>query len=219
MSKVFDLTQLPALQTFPWDAVYEGLARARKTVTTFYGDVHSTQFTHTFDKRWTDRDQWRWFNALRHGVNISGFNVSITGLPAQYMQFNQHWWARSHEPIWEPTTDAVHFGALREWLAQSGIFESTGRQVFFVQLAGQNSPRHTDFDPAGVPEHLRAPGEFVWLTPPQNPKRLMVNDQPAPWCCWFNHFDWHETLPETNTRWSMRIDGKFTEAFRQMYIR
>jgi hypothetical protein len=215
---VRDLTSVPALNTFPWETVYTGLAKSRKTMTTFYGDVHSTKFTRTLDDRWTDRDQWRWYNALRHGVNVEGFNVNVTALPNKYMHFDQHWWARSHEPIWEPTDNAKYFDVLRQWIDNSGIFKHTGRQTFFIQIAGQSSPLHTDFDPAGVPEHLRKPGEFIWLTPPDRPKQLTIAGQTAPWCCWFNHFDWHGTAPEKDTRWSLRIDGSFSDEFKTKFI-
>jgi len=211
---MYDLTKLAALATFPWESVYEGLAKSRKTMTTFYGDVHSTKFTHTLDARWSDRDQWRWYNALKHGVNVAGFNVNVTALPAEYMQFGKHWWARSHEPIWVPTDNARHFGELRQWIKNSGIFKHTGRQTFFVQTAGQSSPEHVDFEPADVPENLRAPGEFIWLTPPDRPKHLSVKGVAAPWCCWFNHFDRHGTEAESDTRWSLRIDGGFTDEFK-----
>lgn len=215
---VHDFTGVPALSAFPWESVYDGLARSKKTVTTFYGDVHSTKFTHTARRGWADRDQWRWFNALRHGVGVEGFNVGLTGCVK--MEYGDHWWARSHQAdFWRPTDDMRHFAALQEWLRHSGIFESTGRQVFFIQINGQHSPVHTDFDPAGVPEELRAPGEFIWLTPPDRPKQLKVSGVEVPWCCWFNHFDPHGSDPATDTRWSLRIDGVFTQEFRNKYAR
>jgi hypothetical protein len=214
-----DLTAHPSLKDFPWESVYEGLAKSRKTLTTFYGDLNSTKFTHTLDNRWADRDQWRWYNALRHGINVEGFNVNVTSLPASLMHHSQHWWARSHEPIWEPTDNTKHFVDLQSWIRGSGIFEHTGRQTFFVQLRGQGSMTHTDFNPEAVPEHLRTPGEFIWITPPEMPKRLLVSGEPAPWCCWFNHFEPHGCPPESETRWSLRVDGKFTKAFKDEFIK
>ena len=216
-NRIFDFTSWPALQTFPWEEVYVGLAKAKKTVTTFYGDVHSTQYAHTHDERWSDRDQWRWYNSLRHGVNVEGFNVNVTVLPPRLMTWREQWWARSHEPIWEPTDNYKHFAALQQWLAGAGIFQHTGRQTFFIQIAGQGSPTHTDFDPLKVDVGLRKPGEFIWLTPPERPKKLHVNGEPAPWCCWFNHFDPHGSSPEQDTRWSLRVDGVFTDAFREHF--
>lgn len=213
---IIDFTTWPALSNFPWEEVYVGLAKARKTVTTFYGDIHSTQYTHTFDERWTDRDQWRWYNSLRHGVNVEGFNVSLSS--CTNMSYTNQWWARSHQSaFWKPTAEAALFPQLQQWIRESGIFTETGRKVFFIQIAGQGSPIHTDFDPSKVSPELRKPGEFIWLTPPQLPKRLTVDGQPAPWCCWFNHFSPHGSQPETDTRWSLRIDGVFTEEFRKHF--
>lgn len=215
-NRIFDFTSWPALQTFPWEEVYVGLAKAKKTVTTFYGDLHSTQYAHTFDQRWADRDQWRWYNSLRHGVNVEGFNVSLSG--CTHMRWEDQWWARSHQSeYWKPTPEAAMFPQLQAWLHQSGIFKSTGRQVFFIQIAGQGSPTHTDFDPLKVDAELRKPGEFIWLTPPERPKRLHVNGVTVPWCCWFNHFDPHGSPPEQDTRWSLRVDGVFTDVFREQF--
>lgn len=214
---IVDLTTAPQLSSFPFQDVVEGLARARKTVTTFYGDVHSTQYTSTADARWTDKDQWRWYNALAHGANVEGFNVNLTA--CKTMAFSDYWWARSHQgDRWAPTDNMRFFGKLQSWLKGSGIFSETGRQVFFIQLNGQHSPIHTDFDPLKVPEELRAPGEFIWLTPPDRPKTLTVGGQAAPWCCWFDHFVPHGTSPEADTRWSLRVDGVFAKEFRDAHV-
>ena len=210
---MLDLTKLPQLQTFPMQEVIEGLARAKKTVTTFYGDSHSTQHNGDADNRWVDKDQWRWYNALKHGAQVEGFNVNLN------YTTGSHWWAKNHLPGWIPTDNMQHFAALQQWLVNSKIFHHTGRQLFFIQLAGQGSPIHTDFDPMKVPEHLRAPSDFIWLTPPDRPKTLTVDGVVAPWCCWFNHFKPHGSQPEIEPKWSVRIDGVFSDSFRREYLR
>lgn len=210
---IHDFTKVPALASFPWESVYVGLAKAKKTVTTFYGDVHSTQYVSEADSRWADKDQWRWYNAAKYGVNVEGFNVNLNRSPGK-----DFWWAKNHEPGWISTDNMALFSDLQTWLKSCGFFKHTGRQLFFIQLANQGSPIHTDFDPLEVPAHLRAPSEFIWLTPPDRPKTLTVEGVQAPWCCWFNHFTKHGSNPESDTRWSMRIDGVFSDDFRNQYV-
>ena len=208
MKSLYDLTAHPSLQQFPWEDTFVGLASAHKSVTTFYGDVHSTQYQHTA-KGWKDKNSWRWYNALKHGVQVEGFNVNVTGFIGDW------WWARMHEAnVWQRTGNAEHFGALFDWLRICGMFESTGRILFFLQLKGAGSPQHTDFDPSAVPVHLREPTEFLWLTPPDNPKQLTVDGQEAPYACWFNHFLPHGSAAADRPQWSLRVDGKFTPSFR-----
>jgi hypothetical protein len=207
MKDIYDLSAIEPLKTFPWESVYRGLALADKSVTTFYGDVHSTKMRGT-DKDWPNKNNWRWYNALKHGVQVEGFNVNLTGF------VGEHWWARNHEPIWAPTANMKYFDELQAWIKTSGIFKHTGRQLFFIQLAGQGSPDHVDFDPNGVPGHLRAPSEFIWLTPPENPKRFHIAGVQSPIACWFNHFKPHGTDPTDRPQWSLRIDGVFTDEFR-----
>lgn len=210
---LIDLTAVPELMSFPWVSVCEGLARSNKTVTTYFGDEHSKQHE-TNDGRWSDRSTWRWYNAFSKGLNVEGFNVSLTSF------IGEHWWARMHEPdIWKPTANYLHFTKLMQWLKVSQIFKHTGRIVFFIHLGGQTSPLHTDFDPLLVPEHLRQPSDFLWLTPPNNPKQLTVGHETAPWACWFNHFVLHGSAPvENRTQWSLRIDGQFDPQFAATYI-
>lgn len=209
MKDFYDLTDTPSLVSFPWENVYRGLAMSHKAVTTFYGDVHSTEYRHT-EVGWADKNSWRWYNALKHGVNVEGFNVNVTTF------IGPNWWARNHErDVWKPTINHKHFPELLEWISRSGIFNHTGRILFFIQLAGAGSPQHTDFNPMEVPEHLREPSEFLWITPPDNPKTLIVNGVAAPRACWFNHFKPHSSAPSNRPQWSLRIDGVFNKDFRE----
>jgi hypothetical protein len=208
---VYDFTSAPMLQSFPWEETFVGLARANKTITTFYGDEHSKRHD-TNDQRWKDRNEWRWYNVLRDGLTVEGFNVNVTSF------IGEHWWARIHEPVWLETVNAQYFDPLLQWITDSGIFNHTGRILFFIQLQNQGSPQHIDFDVERVPQHLRQPSEFLWLTPPTNPKKLLVDGELAPWACWFNHFKPHGTVAQDRPQWSLRVDGKFTDEFRNQYI-
>lgn len=211
MNNWYDLTSEPSLQKFPWTSTIVGLANAHKTVTTFYGDIHSTGYADSIDE-FPDRNTWRWYNALRFGVPVEGFNVNLNSYIGQY------WWARIDEAeIWKPVPNQKFFPELMRWITESEIFKSTGRIVFFIQLQGQNSPDHTDFDPQKVPPHLREPSQFLWLTPQQNPKSFRVGGEKMPWACWFNHFIPHGTEAADRPQWSLRIDGKFTDSFRQRH--
>lgn len=210
MKNIVDFTSHESLKTFPWESVYEGLARAEKTITTFYGDEHSKRHD-TNDGRWKNRNEWRWYNVLKSGLNVEGFNVNLNSFLGDY------WWARIHEPVWVPTNNFKLFNPLIHWISSSGIFKHTGRILFFIQLANQGSPNHIDFDVLKVPENLRKPSDFLWITPPDNPKTLTINGEQAPWACWFNHFLHHGSAPKDIPQWSLRIDGEFSQIFRRQY--
>lgn len=65
------------------------------------------------------------------------------------------------------------------------------------------------YDLSKAPIEYQKRAEFIWLTNPNNPKQLVVNGKPA------GNFACHATLPSNTTKFSLRIDGKFTENFKK----
>lgn len=201
-----DFTTHPALASFPWESVYRGLALSEKTVGTFnVGDIqkYGLENVKYQDMRPTDK---RWYLALKHGFEIDGFNVNVTeSKTAQVL------WFRSCDPsCWRPSKNYPHFTDLLQWIDDSKIFKHTGRILFFITLQGQFSPPHVDFiyNGIGLPPGFKTP-EFLWITPPDNPKQLLIQGERAPWACGFDPMLEHQTLPAVKTQWSLRIDGEY----------
>lgn len=201
-----DYTGFDWMQRFPWEDVYRGLALAEKTVATFnVGEIQRYGLEHVdLDARPTDK---RWYLALKHGYEIEGFNVNVT-VPAGA---DTPWFRTGEAAAWMYGANAKHFRSLIGWINSTGLFSSVGRIVFFVTLPGQKSPPHVDYvhnDVERLPNGA-SPSEFLWITPPDNPKQLLVGDAVAPWACRFDPMIEHQTLPSTKTQWSLRIDGKY----------
>lgn len=198
-----DKTSHPALGTFPWESVYEGLARAEKTVATFnVGPIQKYGLENVrYNMLPTNK---RWYLAVKHGYPLEGFNVNVT----EAITLPVAWFQCGDSKFWRPAANAKFFGPLLDWIEKSRLFTSTGRIVFFLNTPGLASPPHVDYVHNGVdlPKGVRQ-SEFLWLTPPDNPKQLYVDGQLAPWACSFDPMIEHWTTASDKTQWSLRIDG------------
>lgn len=211
MTEVRDFTTHAALREFPWEAVYKGLALAKKTVTTFnVGAIYKHGLASVPDPVIRPSDK-RWYLALKHGYAVEGFNVNVTD-PARGIDISEAILGCWNPLLWTDNPNTVLFEKLRQWIKESGIFQCTGRISFFLTLPGQLSPQHTDFTYSGIDARARVEcTDFLWLTPPDNPKALLSQGKQVPWACWFDPFEIHETLASPNTQWSLRIDGKYSD--------
>lgn len=202
-----DLGQHIDLSTFPWDDCLQGMARATKGVSTFYGDNHHGKYDPSFGTR----TNWRWYNALKTNAPIESFAISLN------LFFGDYWWARFGEPVWQDTAEMQRFPTLQRWIRNLGIFEHTGRQGFFLNLHGQSEVKeHRDYDPSLVPEEYRAPPDFIWLTPPSpQRKHVYLSGELLPSnCVWFDTREPHRISSE-GVAWSFRVDGKFKPEFKE----
>ena len=127
---------------------------------------------------------------------------------------DKSFWLRHEKENWSPHPNMSHFPLLNAWINNLTIFKNTGRILFFLQQAGNFTPPHIDFDVSQAPLEYQKPSEFVWITMPSVGKKLIVDNKLAPWACWFNSCITHSTIPTDLFAWSLRIDGKFTEEFK-----
>lgn len=205
---ITDLTKLPALADFPWEATHVGMARAVKAVTTFNVGAIYKHGLQSVPSSIVRPSEQRWYLALKYGYAVEGFNVNLRDPIKGDMKraiFN------CCDPyFWTDNSNAAYFGDLYEWIDRSELFQAVGRITFFVTLPGQLSPKHTDYTYDGIDARTYVKcTDFLWLTPPDNPKVLLSEGQPVPWACHFDPLAEHETLASPNTQWSLRIDGKF----------
>lgn len=205
MNDIYDLTNVLPMDTFPWDDVMQAISKSVKKASIFYG-VTQQQTNLT-------PEESTWYTALRDGTVLKGLDILLTR-PKDLTQWNQAWYKLGQADFWTPYNDNMrHYDKLQQWIKDADIFSETGRQIVFIQLQNTATPPHVDQDPSRAPEGYRDPTEFIWITP-KNGKQLMVNNKPAPQACWFNSYINHCTLPAEGIRWSLRIDGKFTEEFK-----
>lgn len=214
MKNFHNLEGLIDLSTFPWIEVYSGLAKSHKNASIFYGhDKTAGQDLNLLaEDSYTNLtpEQRVWYRAVGGGHPLKGLDILLT-TPKSWAGA----WYRIDEPDWwSKNGNAAHFPTLLEWINKINVFSGTGRIIFFIQLQGQNTPPHVDEDQNNIPEGYSRQKEFLWLTPPTNPKKLLIDGVHAGNLVWFNNYTTHETVAEDNVRWSLRIDGKFTSEFK-----
>jgi hypothetical protein len=123
------------------------------------------------------------------------------------------------------TEESKYFPNTVEWinnLVKENIFEHIGRVIFFHCEAGGIPFEHKDLDAKnGVNIEYPHRNEFIHIRPntkkafyiwdPEYKNKIYINTRAA----WWNDQDWHggETIMEQS--YSLRIDGKFSESFRQ----
>lgn len=215
MKNFYNLEGLIDLNSFPWIEVYSGLAKSHKNASIFYG--HEVVAAQDLNLLSNDAylkltpEQRVWYRAVGGGHPLKGLDILLTTPKA--------WagaWYRIDEPEWwSKNGNADHFQKLFDWIRTINVFSGTGRIIFFIQLQGQNTPPHVDEDKSNIPEGYSRQKEFLWLTPPSNPKKLLIEGERAGHIVWFNNYVRHETVAEDNIRWSLRIDGKFNSTFKE----
>lgn len=202
MKDIYDLRSIVNTESFPWDEMSIGIARSIKRASIFYGhDSAESNLT---------TEQQVWHNAIIAGKPLKGLDIMLT----QAKTWHDAWYKLGHADHWTPTVNMQYFPRLQQWLKENNIFKEIGRQILFIQLQNTSTPRHVDEDLNNAPEEHRRPMEFIWITSDQLGKRLFVDDVEAPHITWFNSYIEHYTLPEPGLRWSIRIDGQFTEEFK-----
>lgn len=124
--------------------------------------------------------------------------------------------------LWTPKRDT--FESVWRFIDEGSVFQSTGRVNFFITDHFCHTPEHTDYKhelsnwTTGFT--ATAEKEFLWIS--LKSKNFYVLDDKADTrryvnakCAWFNTLDRHGGEGQQDQTWSLRIDGKFTEAFRQ----
>ena len=122
------------------------------------------------------------------------------------------------------TPEARHFPNVVKWVESmvGTIFEDIGRVIFFHCEADGIPFEHRDLDAKnGVNVVKPHRNEFIHIRPntkkafyiwdPENKNKVYLNTRAA----WWNDMDWHGGERIMEQSYGLRIDGKFTEAFRK----
>ena len=121
------------------------------------------------------------------------------------------------------TEEAAYFPETVKWVEQlqGTVFEHIGRVIFFHCEADGIPFEHRDLDAKnGVDVVKPHRNEFIHIRPntkkafylwdPESKDKTYLNTRAA----WWNDVDWHGGERIMEQSYSLRIDGKFTEAFR-----
>ena len=123
------------------------------------------------------------------------------------------------------TEEATYFPNVVQWIENmkvNGIFEHIGRVIFFHCEADGIPFEHRDLDAKnGIDVVKPHRNEFIHIRPntkkafyiwdPKNKNKMYLNTRAA----WWNDVDWHGGERIMEQSYSLRIDGKFTESFRE----
>ena len=123
------------------------------------------------------------------------------------------------------TEEAEHFPGIVNWteqLIKDNIFEHIGRVIFFHCEADGVPFEHRDLDAKnGMNQTFPHKNEFIHIRPntkkafylwdPETKNKTYLNTRAA----WWNDQDWHGGERIMEQSYALRIDGKFTEEFRE----
>jgi len=163
---------------------------------------------------WNNRDQFVLFLKLALGAYD----------PYQFVFLKTEdggWENRFEEKAW--TEDSKLFPELRAWLEQlvPAVFTHLGRIIFFKAEHDVLMPFHRDLILPNETEYFDHRHEFIhlrtsldkpfYIWDPEDDAKLLVNSHAT----FFNDQDWHAGGRTNQQTYSIRIDGVFSDEFRQ----
>jgi hypothetical protein len=126
------------------------------------------------------------------------------------------YYALDRTELWRPAPEAEEFAPLMDFIATLP-FAATGRMIIMYDFNGRAVPAHRDHDSPALCH------EFVWfrtnlskplyMLNPASGERLEVRSHGA----WFDTVNqYHGADAAPGLTFSIRVDGRFTDAFRAM---
>ena len=119
----------------------------------------------------------------------------------------------------EWTDNAIHFPQLVEYI-KTLPFTEIGRVFFFTLDHFSILTEHRDSMYDGLDDNV---SEFLWFTIDKNAMRFYIKDDNnvkhyvESTCAWFNDNDRHSSDGVMDATFCLRIDGVFTEEFREKF--
>lgn len=132
------------------------------------------------------------------------------------------WESRFEEKTWTP--DIEYFPELKVWLeslVENKIFKHLGRIIFFKAEHDCLMPMHRDLILPNEHDYFPHRHEFIHLRPnldkpfyvwdPETDEKFLTDSR----AIFFNDQDWHAGGRTNKQTYSLRIDGPFTDEFRE----
>jgi hypothetical protein len=131
------------------------------------------------------------------------------------------WESRFDEKTWTP--DAELFPELKIWLEAlvGPVFKHLGRVIFFKAEHDCLMPLHRDLILPNETEYFPHRHEFIHVRPnmdkpfyvwnPETDEKILTESR----AIWFNDQDWHAGGRTHKQSYSLRIDGPFSDEFRE----
>jgi hypothetical protein len=117
---------------------------------------------------------------------------------------------------WSPSSDAAEFAELMDFIATLP-FAATGRMLIMYDPSGKPVTAHRDHDSQNLCH------EFVWFRTNTEKPFFMLNAESGEKLYVESHSAWFDTVNQYHgadatgkLSWSIRVDGRFTDALRKM---
>lgn len=146
---------------------------------------------------------------FEHNVEVGGLTINLR--PTVNMQ-NKHLSAHCR-----PLPEDQHFQVFYQWLDAQQIFEQYGVVRIFINLQNTYTMLHKDH--GGTDAATGA--EFIWLglSPHKNLYIYDVESENKVYASgvanWFESNNWHGSDPAKQACYSIRVDGIFSDHFKQ----
>lgn len=108
-----------------------------------------------------------------------------------------------------------YFTFFKNWLEAQNIFKEYGRVVFFINEPGVSSIKHRDY-----PDGVSRKDNFIWMSLDGRKNFWVWDDEKKEQhnitsrAALFDNAGWHGSDPTQYTGWSLRVDGIFSEEFK-----
>lgn len=139
-----------------------------------------------------------------------------TGSRILLLKYNKDYYSKNNEEGSKWSPNAKHFPGLMAYI-KALPFAEIGQIIFFVTENDCVTPIHRD-----IPENSKhRPSEFMWFSPQSKKKFFLLNEKTEeryfPDCrvMMFNELDFHGVAASSELSYSIRIDGRFTDEFRE----
>ena len=142
------------------------------------------------------------------GVREIWLKRTLPGTPYDYLDIDR-------TKLWRHTPEATEFTLLMEFI-DTLPFESTGRILLIYDEGGNSVPAHRDHERVDICH------DFIWFRTNLRKPFYLLNQFTAEktyvdgYSAWFDTVNqYHGSDPADGLTFSFRVDGKFTQEFRQ----
>lgn len=157
-------------------------------------------------------NQLDWYTLMK-GAASHGYALFLKNIKKYPDDFRY----KSLESHTVKTPAGLNFDFLFEWIEKQNCFTEYGRVLFFISPPGSDGIVHRDNK--GLDEYV---DQLIWVTG-KFPKKLFLFDTETeekvecPYrAMYFMNHNYHGTYnPSDYWSWSLRVDGVFTEEFKQ----
>lgn len=182
--------------------------RSKKSIHQIYREILADT-EHPYHKTITSLKGFEPFNFIQYKwpSHALGQHLALRSPGFGYYEF------KSDETKCKDYPISANFTSLYSFIRSQNIFSSLGRIVIFLNETGTRTIEHRDYE-----DGISRKDEFIWICPLQNKKFYVRDDNEKEYLtskfCYFDPANIHGTDPAETSAFSIRVDGLFSEEFK-----